>query len=323
MVDPERPRRRRVLLSLRILGGLLLLIGLLRITVAWLLPYAIVHVPEPVFGCRPDQAALTVPAISGPAQTQVVVIRSGPIVISWRDFPPESRSRTDRSSGTVFLLHGHGDCKESQTGIAEAMFARGYRVIVPDLPAHNGSSGEFVTFGVREGEAIAALIDSLAPEGSDRPIFTWGHSLGGATAIQAAARNRRVDGVVSISAFSSLNEVVPDYLNAFLPGWRLLISDEGVDRAVAEAGRIARFDPERASTVDAAARLSIPLVVLHGDEDRRMPPDHAVRIARANGGGGSLRLVPGAGHSDVYHTVGTRRLVNELLDSIESRGGEK
>src|SRR5690606_3409703 len=142
------------------------------------------------------------------------------------------------------------------------------------------SEGDYVTFGVREGMAIAALIDSLLPATEDaRPIITWGHFLGGAPAIQTAVVDSLLDAVISVPQVSSLREVLPDYLDCFLPILhRALISDADVQLAITEAGEVASFNPDDASTDSVAARLEVRPLVLHGDADQRMPVSHARRI---------------------------------------------
>src|SRR6058998_534408 len=52
--------------------------------------------------------------------------------------------------GAVLLLHGVGSNRTSMLGRVRFLHARGYAVLAPDFQAHGESSGEHVTYGVRE-----------------------------------------------------------------------------------------------------------------------------------------------------------------------------
>lgn len=305
----------RLTFPFRIAGVALLLIALTRIGVAELLPHSIVS-PPPVFPSsvseRSDHQSIS-------SSMQMVELPDRTLRIAYLHCRPDPVGGDSGGRGTIVLLHGHGDRKESQIPIARVMTRRGYRVFIPDLPAHGDSEGEYVTFGVVEGEVISGLIDSLLPlSGQPEVIITWGHSLGGATAIQAAARNGRIDAVVSASTFSSLRAVVPDYFREFLPVYPLLISGERIDAAITEAGRVAGFSVDAASTETAAARLGAPLLVIHGEKDGRVPAEHARRIVDAASGTATLLLIPEADHTDVYLTAGIDSLTSVAIDWIEN-----
>ena len=319
--DPDaghRTVRTRRTTLLRIAGLTLLLTALARIGVAEILPHAIVSSPPAL----PPSVSTGIDNEGVSSATQLVELSDRTLRIAYLHCRPDSAGGGGK--GTIVLLHGHGDCKENQIPIARAIVRRGYRVFIPDLPAHGDSEGEYVTFGVVEGKIISGLIDSLLPlSGQQEVIITWGHSLGGATAIHAAARNVRIDAVVSASTFSSLRAVVPDYFREFLPFYPLLISEEGIDGAITRAGRVAGFSPDAASTTAAAARLDVPLLIIHGEKDGRIPAEHARRIADAASGNATLMLIPEADHTDVYLTAGVDSLTDTVFDWIESVGADR
>jgi len=54
---------------------------------------------------------------------------------------------------------------------------------------------------------------------------------------------------------------------------------------------------------EAVAHLPFPVLIIHGQEDERVPPSHAQRIYRAaQQEGTELWMVPGAEHARVYKT---------------------
>jgi dipeptidyl aminopeptidase/acylaminoacyl peptidase len=47
----------------------------------------------------------------------------------------------------------------------------------------------------------------------------------------------------------------------------------------------------------AAARITVPVLLIHGAEDRETPPSHSERVLAALNGPKRFMLVPGAGHN--------------------------
>ena len=68
--------------------------------------------------------------------------------------------------------------------------------------------------------------------------------------------------------------------------------------------RIDLFPGDRFRTVDRLERMRCPVLVLHGDADRVVPPAHGRELfARARDPRRSL-FVPGAGHGDLQAVAG-------------------
>ena len=63
-----------------------------------------------------------------------------------------------------------------------------------------------------------------------------------------------------------------------------LVDPPQIDAAITRAGRVAGFSADGASTTTAAARLDVPLLIIHGEKDGRIPAEHARRIAEAASG---------------------------------------
>lgn len=195
--------------------------------------------------------------------------------------------------GTVFVLHGIRDSKEAMRGWAAVVARAGYRAVLVDLRGQGRSTGDFLTYGVREAANLTHVLDALAKRvESLGPIGAMGHSYGAATAIQWAGRDPRVAAVVAVAPFASLADVVPGYLPITLPpafGSRIL----------RRAGVLAGFDPDDASAERAAAQTRAPVLLIHGGADRRVRPWHSERIRAAAAGGAELVLVDGADHDGV------------------------
>jgi pimeloyl-ACP methyl ester carboxylesterase len=203
---------------------------------------------------------------------------------------------------TVFVLHGIRDSKASMRGWAEMLVEAGYRTVLVDLRGHGQSSGEVLTYGVRESQDLTQVLDTLSDRGLVvGPVGVMGNSYGAAVAIQWAGRDSRVAAVVAVASFASLRSVLPNYAPLPRP-----LPMPFVNRVIDLAGVRGGFDPDAASPVDAVQHTEAPILLVHGRNDRRIDPAHATQIHAAAGGHSELVVVDGAGHVSVAGAPQTR-----------------
>jgi pimeloyl-ACP methyl ester carboxylesterase len=206
----------------------------------------------------------------------------------------------------VVYLHGIADNRQSGVGIAERLLPRGYDVLTFDARAHGRSGGGACTYGYHERHDVGRALDAIA---APRAILV-GHSLGAAVALQAAAVDPRIAGVVAASAFSDLPTVVRERAR-----W-LLLPGPFVEAALARAGEAASFPPGEASPLALAARIVAPVLLLHGAADRRTPPSHSEKIHAALRGPRRLVLLPGVGHDEILGREEAWREIDRFLEEV-------
>ena len=203
--------------------------------------------------------------------------------------------------GTVLVLHGINDRKDTMRGVGRHFASHGYRAVLVDLRAHGRSSGQWLTFGVVESHDLSQVIDALDAQSLlAGNVGVFGPSFGGAIAVQLAGRDPRVRAVVSVCGFTSMRDVTPGVVRMYTPPpakWLLLNSS--IQRAVTEAGRIAGFDPDAASALDAMVRTDAHVLLIHGKNDRKIPPSHSERLHAAAPGRSRLVLLEGEDHDSI------------------------
>jgi pimeloyl-ACP methyl ester carboxylesterase len=176
--------------------------------------------------------------------------------------------------GSVLMLHPLMMTKRWLLPAGRRLAQRGFDVVLPDLRAHGGTGGQFTTWGCKEKHDIKLLVDALLTAGDiAEPIYAVGTSLGGATAIQWAAIDRRCRGVLALAPPASFWWIGRRVL--------LLESRRTVRRAVLRAAEMAGFNPYEASAAEAAGRLTCPLVLVHGVLDFIVPFPHIRAVATA------------------------------------------
>ncbi|HXI60762.1 MAG TPA: alpha/beta fold hydrolase [Polyangia bacterium] len=215
------------------------------------------------------------------------LMAAGVRVKGWR-FRGEGTRR-----GTIIYLHGAGDNRGSSGSIADHFVPGGFDVVAYDSRAHGESGGAACTYGYYEKADLGRVLDQIAVPA---PIIALGMSLGGAVALQAAATDARIAAVIAIAPFSDLRTVASERAPFFA-------SKGNIDDAFRIAEAEAHFQADDVSPVVAARKITAPVLIIHGDDDRETPPAHARRIFDALPNTKKLVLVPHAGHHNVLNAA--------------------
>ena len=70
-----------------------------------------------------------------------------------------------------------------------------------------------------------------------------------------------------------------------------MLSEQDFEKALVASGRLADFDPEEASVIEAARKVTAPMFLVHGMIDLSVPSDHSQGIYDAAAGPKKLQLV--------------------------------
>lgn len=138
---------------------------------------------------------------------------------------------------TVLLLHGFPG-NEQNLDLAQAIRRAGFDVLTLHYRGAWGSPGAFsFTHALEDADAALAFLktpETAAKYGVDtRRIFVAGHSMGGFMAINVAAHDPAVAGLVLISAW----DIGPDGVRLREPAYRAAtLKDEFADDAIPLAG---------------------------------------------------------------------------------------
>ena len=216
-----------------------------------------------------------------------------------------------RSRGTVLVLHGLCDSKVTYKRLAEMLSKKGFDVVLPDLRAHGRSTGKYVTYGALEKHDQHRVMDELLRENLvAEPVYAFGVSLGASVAIQYAAIDSRVQGVLAMAATRDMRTFARRMLK--------LLSEEDFDKALARSGDLGDFDPAEASAIEAIAKVRCPVLLVHGKLDTVVPYTDSEALYAAAGGPKELELVPWAGHLGVL--FGQESKIVEGIESLASGG---
>jgi hypothetical protein len=152
----------------------------------------------------------------------------------------------------------------------------GFSVLAIDYRGFGRSDGELPSEAQAYADAQAAWdrLRRLEPDPTRR--FVFGHSLGGAVAIDLAARNADVAGLIVESTFTSIREM------AELRGY----------------GGIGVVLTQHFDSLSKVANVAAPVLFVHGTADRAVPYTMSERLYAAAREPKRLLLVENAGHVD-------------------------
>lgn len=286
----------------RLVVGLVLVL-LVMLLAAWAtrarwLPYAIAGAPNA--GKTPthldEDDSLPASAMGGSRDLRVEVGRPA-ASLSVRILEPAGDSAT-APRGTIFVLHGIRDSKRSMGGVGEAFRRAGYRAVLVDLRGHGQSTGDWLSFGDREGRDLKEVADALAVEGVlALPLGVYGPSYGGAAALQMARRDPRVKAVVTVATYTRMRDIIPLYAERVAPRW--LLTNADVSAAMDRAGVLGDFHPDDADSVAAIASTTAEVLLIHGRADANIPWQQSESLQDASRSHSRLLVLEGLDHRTI------------------------
>lgn len=207
---------------------------------------------------------------------------------------------------TILFLHGKGgNASEWQPDAVRAL-TLGYNVLLPDLRGHGRSGGTFFTLGFLEKDDLALSLSAANGGFGLDPDRVGIHSCsaGSSVALEFAADRPGIRAIWLESPFAEPFAMARHYLSRAtrVPAPLLdLTTRWAVRRAVAHVRRELGLPPggeglDRVDPLAAVARVHAPILLVHGDEDRLVPPRFTERLAAALPPHSEVWNVAGAGH---------------------------
>ncbi|MBC8099518.1 MAG: lysophospholipase [Armatimonadetes bacterium] len=224
----------------------------------------------------------------------------------------------------VLIVHGIGEHSGRYAHVADYFTGRGFAVVAYDHRGHGKSGGErtyFDSFDLPVAD-VRRVVESVQTAFPALKLFVYGHSMG--ALISTLYLLRYPDGIAGfISSGTPLTleatqpaplVMVGKALSRVIPKVRFAAvevsalsrdltvvadyqSDPLVDSQPVRLGMVARLLTAATGAQSQLQRLTLPLLILHGDADRVCPPSGSELLyARAASADKTLHLYPGLYH---------------------------
>lgn len=173
----------------------------------------------------------------------------------------------------------------------------GHNVLLPDQRSHGESGCNIITFGVNERHDCVTWCNYASNRFKDVKIVISGVSMGAATVLMASDLDlpENVKGIIADCGFSRPIDIILEV------GRTMGISPKIALPFVTFAAKLlGGFDIHKTSAVEAVKNAKVPVLIVHGDEDRLVPVKMAYKIFEACNNKKQLLIVKGADHGLSY-----------------------
>lgn len=253
----------------------------------------------------------------------------------------------DPARAVVVLVHGFGEHSGRYRAVGRRLADAGFAAYAADHRGHGQTSGrraniERMSLVVDD---LSSFVDFAVARGPGLPVFLIGHSMGGLIALQYAteAGTAEIDGLVvsgpavEVTVGSALLKRIAGVLSAVVPdlGVADLKADDKISRdpevvrayqqdPLVHHGKVpARTGAEILVTAEALpdrlTRLRLPLLLLHGSEDRLCAPEGSAMVhERVASADKTLRRYQGLYH-EVFNEPEKDEVLTDVVTWIEER----
>ena len=197
------------------------------------------------------------------------------------------------------LLYLHGNALNVGANVAHAhtFHQSGFSVLLIDYRGYGRSQGSFPNeVQVYQDAAVAWKYLVQQREIAPSQIVIYGHSLGGAVAIDLAVKYPDAAGLIVESSFTCVRDVI-FYRNSFgMFPVELILT-------------------QRFESITKVPKLQVPVLFIHGTADTTVPSFMSQNLYNAAPESKQLLLVPGAGHNNVAEVASSEyiRTVKSFL----------
>jgi len=228
----------------------------------------------------------------------------GPVLRGWLFTPPDVRRQ-------MVHFYGNGEIAAAEQVVRRtAYLARQLQceILVMDYRGYGFTAGK-PTFDTLQGDAIRAY-DYMAQRASGRGVLVYGLSIGTVVAVHVAAE-RPAAGLILQAPPTAAAEVIPGFRE------KIPIPLRWVMRVKPSRELLGRH-PQPVETI---ARITCPLLVIHGGLDEIIPIRFGRRMHDAAGSESKAFLeVPQAGHNNLgLSDAESITVLREFVDALERR----
>jgi len=224
----------------------------------------------------PIRAVENTPRDFGCEYSESVLYSQGKKIIAWH-LPGNPQTAPKVGGRSLLYLHGNAGNLGHNSGHACRLAGYGFNVFIFDYRGYGKSEGEWPREKTVYEDAEVAWQALKAHEPDPKQIIIYGHSLGGAVAVDLAAKHPDAGGLIVESSFTSVREM-------------------------AEVDPVFRYFPlsmlihQKLDSKSKLPTIRMPVLFIHGDADRVVPPFMSKRLYDAANEPKKLVLIPNGDH---------------------------
>ena len=222
----------------------------------------------------------------------------------------------EESNRYVILSHGYTDNHFGCLKYMKMYLDAGFNCIIYDLRGHGENEKTWCSYSIRESQDLYALIRDTRQRyaRADVPVSIGlhGESLGAATSAAVLKYDQDLSFVVADCGFSEITNVLKAGMKMMhLPSFLVLPA------SLAARIRYGYFFSQM-RPADSLAGNRVPMLFIHGAEDKFITPQNSLDMQQATDGYSALHLIPDAGHAEsvLVHPELYKTYLMEFLEAV-------
>ena len=204
------------------------------------------------------------------------------------------------SKKRVLLVHGWSGRGTQLFKIADELLKNGFSTISFDAPAHGKSHGKTTLLP----EFVASILELQQQFGPFE--FAVGHSLGSMSILKALTENLIVKKAVIIGSGDVIQDIIDDFLHKLNLSKKVGLLMK--NRFEKKSGT----SMERLSSYISATKITIPVLIIHDENDDDVPVGCAINIHK-HLKGSELLLTKKLGHRKI---LGDKKVIEKIINFL-------
>mgnify|MGYP000997134411 CR=1 FL=1 len=208
--------------------------------------------------------------------------------------------KTAEAEKTIILIHGYTATSESMADLITPFLSHGWNVMLIDQRGHGKSEGQYASFGYHEKGDLDLWVNWVRDrsEKKHQVIGLLGISMGAGTVLEYAGINKHVNFIIADCPYSDLEELLKYQIREIrnIPAYPLINALDLMLRIRVD------FNIKAVSPLKTVRESEIPIMFIHGSEDRFVPTQMSKDLYAIKKGKKKLLIVEGASHANSYWT---------------------
>ena len=218
------------------------------------------------------------------------------------------------------VLIGHGVTANLDRpflkALADGLAANGFHALRFSWSGNGDSEGDFRDSCIsREVEDLGSIIDAVTAAGYT--VSYAGHSMGGAVGVLRAADDNRIRHVIALAGMVETGRFADTEFGGVTPDAGDMWDDPDCPLSSTFMNDLRSIG----STMTAAQRIAVPLLLIHGTQDDLVPVEEARAMFKSGAGNPGSLVELEADH--VFNGDAAKSMVDEAVHWLRARTGKE
>ena len=195
-------------------------------------------------------------------------------------FEPKIYDRPNKIMPVVLYLHGNSSSRLEGINMLRELLKNNINLFVVDFPGCGLSEGEYISLGYHESHDVKIIVDFIDKLPGVGYIGIWGRSMGAATTMIYAHKDKRIKAICMDSPFADFSLLAKELVLKQIKLPNFLI--EGALKIIRKTIKNKNgLDINKLKPIDAAPKTTQPAFFIHANDDELIDNKHSDMLINA------------------------------------------